>query len=663
MLRMARNLKSNMTFFNEAEMRDDASTGFTVEIINNILFNLYNNKASQDTDLLPFVLRSHDGVSSCRNPIEIVNSGIKKLAIIGDAGMGKSAFCRSLLASCNDSSLLYKIIIYLPVRNITLMPDQSSLLNIFQSLWLEQVEECNRRLLVEGIQNILGSSPDKVLVVVDGFDEIPRKEDDCQHPLAKVILDNVLGNQCATIVTSRPFGINLGLFDECLFLSNLAVDSVKSMMDRGTEVKPDLLRVITHPLYLSLYRVFSSNESLKTSIDSVDSLMSCVHSVSRTNTRTLSLLALFMCLKRKLHFTITDLSLVGEEWKDVGLSYVLSRINRETLALLPFIVSYESKDGTLYGFQHRMLLAHFASMAFVDDFFVRENIRSFLENHKYNPDYQFVIATMFRRMRLVGQSSMVYIDKFLEFLLPKSDTAGKLYCSILFIRIVECLQNSCYDKSTHRIEIARIIVFYINLSLRGELDEHSDTLLWNTLKVCPEFLNSSTFKERYFLSESAKSAYNEKIKDKKITLQPRLSAVGSLSKKEGLRSLFEAMVNSEMPSGYYIPIVERLASIDFAIILRDYTIQFNEYGSQCIYDLSEHLELFYRIGCHMNQLRLQVDHSDAFVERSPDSPQELTAYQSFLAFIQASRSSRSDNQGTAVAEPTTNCCRLIGGFS
>ena len=140
----------------------------------------------------------------------------KRILIEGRAGVGKTTLCKKIVYDYIHQGMWnqnFNLLLWIPLRCLKgTRIDNPTLCTVFYDLYFRDLPEGH--IFADTLQRILLRSSNiyKILLVLDGLDEVSQ-DWNADSPMYNLLLR--LFNQPHVIVTSRPYGMNLGkeLFD------------------------------------------------------------------------------------------------------------------------------------------------------------------------------------------------------------------------------------------------------------------------------------------------------------------------------------------------------------------------------------------------------------------------------------------------------------------
>ena len=167
-----------------------------------------------------------------------------QVVIRGRAGIGKTTLCRYIAyrwaKDDNEKNKLwpdkFDIVIWLTLRNLNndKYKEEANLATILEKELFSRVEKPTE-LTGQGVVNFIAKHPNKVLYLLDGWDEFGDHCSHC-HKAIQEVLDN---SQQHVIVTSRPFADINSFVDKNLENVGFTDDNIKAYAKNFFKDKPD----------------------------------------------------------------------------------------------------------------------------------------------------------------------------------------------------------------------------------------------------------------------------------------------------------------------------------------------------------------------------------------------------------------------------------------
>ncbi len=177
---------------------------------------------------------------------KIFSNGAKKVAVYGRAGIGKSTLCQYLTVKWQEGNLWgkeFEAVIWLPLRDLVDFGHQdgsSYLARIVREKCIAGVEE--DKPSTAHIRDYLSANRNKVLIILDGYDEVVHS----LTPELKQLLGGILSDPYYhAIVTSRPITIAIDdkqlHFDKELESVGFTKENIKNYIKQFYSNKQDEL--------------------------------------------------------------------------------------------------------------------------------------------------------------------------------------------------------------------------------------------------------------------------------------------------------------------------------------------------------------------------------------------------------------------------------------
>ena len=208
-----------------------------------------------------------EGIDCKRLPSQILYHNLfkgpqhvgKKALIEGEAGVGKSILCSTIVEDWANEEYFQEffIVLLLPLylKNVASSNSLSELLNTIYNL---TVGSCS------SLASYLQKNRENILILADGWDEFYGSECQAGSFLYQLLFGNALPNSIVTVViTSRPQSVSLHilqLIDHFITLRGLTVETVESCIQSEFENDITKIRYLKeqleiNPLIASLCRV------------------------------------------------------------------------------------------------------------------------------------------------------------------------------------------------------------------------------------------------------------------------------------------------------------------------------------------------------------------------------------------------------------------------
>lgn len=189
----------------------------------------------------------------------------KRILIRGRAGVGKTTLCKKIVYDYLHHNMwhqLFDLLLWIPLRRLKKdkPPEKYTLVDLFYDIYFSEHEE--GRALAGELSELLEDpyKKDRTLLILDGLDEVSQ-EWNPETPMHNLLLRLV--NQPQVIITSRPYGINLGRLGSLdLELETIGFDEDqveayirKIVADDETRVNGILNFIQKHELIKGLVRI------------------------------------------------------------------------------------------------------------------------------------------------------------------------------------------------------------------------------------------------------------------------------------------------------------------------------------------------------------------------------------------------------------------------
>ena len=133
----------------------------------------------------------------------------KKLLILGRAGIGKSTLCQYIANQWAEGKLWkgkFDALFWVPLRKLQNVHSAETAASVLFRLCCQEI-----RLFTRDVRNYLKQNPERILLVLDGLDEMTLAQDSRQ----KMIIDELLKFP-HWILTSRPHAAESIVADETI---------------------------------------------------------------------------------------------------------------------------------------------------------------------------------------------------------------------------------------------------------------------------------------------------------------------------------------------------------------------------------------------------------------------------------------------------------------
>ena len=482
----------------------------------------------------------------------------KKIAIVGQAGIGKSTLIYSLLndwlsnIKSKPLSQDFQIVFFISTRQLTesRYPRKNSgssghytlakiiMMECFKSP-LDIPSEQERAKCETFIQQCLTFYPDRVCFLIDGLNELPPSKNKTVTYLQK-LLEKALHNPRYNILaTTRHHFAETQPFDDCYTMQTLKREhictSIEQFFNKETtdpetsneslskkcitflDNHPLLMKLVQTPIYFGLFcKSYSSLENTKLPESAVSLILhqtfmnlafESICDLNRNKIRSL--------LEKFAFNTLLQDQLVFDHKKD------LSQLTKDThlgiknieeyLKKLPFIkVIQRTSDSSddLYTFTLHSFQEYLSACYLVNNINTGISVE-FFRYHKFNPRYQHFIALVVGCCALEGKP---LLTKCYEKILSEPRDMYGFYEALLIINSFAKLSKAQVEELPNYEEISKCISPWIKKEIVEYLHvENRYSSLIEAMKHCLWVFNLDTI-TTFFSSKFEKPTDEQKLK-------------------------------------------------------------------------------------------------------------------------------------------------------
>ncbi|MBY0544667.1 MAG: AAA family ATPase [Gammaproteobacteria bacterium] len=479
---------------------------------------LSSDKLGYDISQIAFNLRRLDGAPEEASPLDLASFNhlfiqgelAKKVVLGGNAGMGKTTYTKMLISRWansqveNRESSPFQWVFLLNFRNINVVNEELTLENLIKTQCFNNQDIIENINTKEAIHAILRQAGNRVLVILDGYNELNTFSENHHESLRKFEESFLQQTHCHILLTTRPHYLNNYRFDAMCQLEALSLELIKkaikvyltpdeAMKLIGLYERNNALQQFMHiPMYLWLFcsAVKEGNVAMGKGISLADVFKIFFSTLVNEEKFQLALESLsFLCTQlQTLSFNSLQIKAVIKQERFRGLT---AKQLEEMLSSPNLSILIEKKPGeeNEYQFIHHSLQENLTAK-YVARFFLGPDslLRQFTQTNKLNPYYQNIVALM------ASYLPKEQLNSYFDYILEDSRYYG-LYECILFIKIVHYLNLTNFEEADDKYQ--QKIIQTVSSWIAKTIDEpsryqYAESLLWETLTEFPTVLLNSS---------------------------------------------------------------------------------------------------------------------------------------------------------------------------